>query len=71
MTSAPLGIARPIPPIVLVVQDDAEAREMYERLLSPPADASDDLWVTGGTQVEAFEYARAAACATDCRGAEN
>jgi DNA-binding response OmpR family regulator len=46
--------AREIPPIVLVVEDDRDTRDMYEALLS-----SEGFWVMKvGDAIEAIEYAR-------------
>ena len=47
------GTVRPMPPIALVVNDDRDTAEIYERLLS-----GDGLWVTSCSEREAFEYAR-------------
>ncbi|MEN3339860.1 MAG: hypothetical protein V7647_3536 [Acidobacteriota bacterium] len=45
--------AREIPPIVLVVEDDRDTRDMYEALLN-----SEGFWVMKvGDAIEAFEYA--------------
>lgn len=52
---APEGGAPGVPSIVLVVNDDTVTLEMYERMLS--SGTSGELWVTGGDQTEAIEYA--------------
>ena len=56
MVESPQADGSPTPPIVLVVNDDALTLEMYERMLV--AEPADELWVTGGSQAEAIEYAR-------------
>ena len=47
------GTGRPMPPIALVVNDDRDTAEIYERLLS-----GEGMWVTSCSEREAFEYAR-------------
>jgi CheY-like chemotaxis protein len=53
MASAHAAGIRPTPSIALVVNDDRDTSEVYERLLS-----GDGLWVTSCTEREAIEYAR-------------
>ena len=51
--TSPERTTTPLPPIVLVVEDDADTRELYEVVL-----ASEGFWVaTADDAVEAFEYA--------------
>lgn len=53
MPSAHTVAMAPSPSIALVVNDDRDTSEVYERLLS-----GDGLWVTSCAEREAIEYAR-------------